>query len=312
MRSPGLTVKAAAPPVPNRYHQRSLIVGIDQTDQIAENDAVLVAQSRARQQHRGQRGIGDVNRNAGGNELGGAGRKDEGCAEAGTQVHAGGACGGVLGQGKFLADARIQDPQLNRALHGLSARAAGAHSIARQGGGSAAFACTATRTAVRGRQTAGNQGNELARNIDFRSARDLDLAAGPDHGERIVLAIKGDAVAHSIRGDHVELLAFELAAGIVFDIVGLGRETHDERPLGHVRNRFDDVGRRFEIEFDRDALLLDLVFGDGHGLKIGDCGRRNEHVGIRHLAVHRRVHVARAFHIDACDAGGGRELHPGR
>src|SRR5271163_4631717 len=53
--------------------------------------------------------------------------------------------------------------------------AAGAYAIARQGGGGAALARTAPGSAVGGRQAARDQGDELARNVDFRSARDFDL-----------------------------------------------------------------------------------------------------------------------------------------
>src|SRR6202043_1091283 len=102
--------------------------------------------------------------------------------------------------------------------------AAGAHSIARQDGGGAAFARTAPRTAVGRRQALGDQGNELARNFNFRSARDLDLAAGPDDGECIVVAIERHPLADLIGGNHVELLALEFAARILLDVVGFGRE----------------------------------------------------------------------------------------
>src|SRR5882724_3188696 len=108
------------------------------------------------------------------------------------------------------------------------ARATGAHSIARQGGGDPALARTAPRTAVMRRQAARNQGDELARDIYFGSALDLDFAAGPNDGERIVVAIERDAVADLIGGNHVELLALELAARILLDVVGLGRKTDHE------------------------------------------------------------------------------------
>ena len=39
--------------VPAGDHERSLVVRIDEADEIAEHDAVLVPQSRTRQQHRG-------------------------------------------------------------------------------------------------------------------------------------------------------------------------------------------------------------------------------------------------------------------
>src|SRR5580658_11312351 len=138
-------------------------------------------------------------------------------------------------------------------------RAAGAHAIARQGGGRAALTRTASRTAVGGRQAARDQGDELARNVDFRSARDFDLAAGPDDGERIVLAIERNAVAHLVGGDHVEFLALELAARVVLDVVGFGGKSDDEGTLGHVRDRLDDVGRGLEVELHRDALLFYLA-----------------------------------------------------
>src|SRR5262245_51853013 len=38
--------------VPHRHHDLSLVVGIDQADEVAEHDAVLVAQTRARQGYR--------------------------------------------------------------------------------------------------------------------------------------------------------------------------------------------------------------------------------------------------------------------
>src|ERR1700737_2709522 len=86
-----------------------------------------------------------------------------------------------------------------------------AHAIARQGGG-AALARTAPRAAVGRRQALSDQGNELARNFNFRSARDLDLAAGPNDGERIVVAIERHPLADLIGGNHVGLLALEFAA----------------------------------------------------------------------------------------------------
>src|ERR1700686_3753955 len=121
-------------------------------------------------------------------------------------------------------------------------RASGAHSISRQDGGGAALARTAPRTAVRRRQALGDQGNELARHFYFRPARDFDLAAGPEDGECIIVAIEGNPFADLVRGDHVELLALELAARVVFDVIGFGGEADDVRTLGHIRDRLDDVG----------------------------------------------------------------------
>ena len=138
-----------------------------------------------------------------------------------------------------------------------------------------------------------------ARHLELRSARDLDLAAGPDHRQRIVIAVEGDAVADLVGRNHVELLALELAARVLLDIVGLGGEADDEGPLRHVGDRLDDVRRGLEFQLDRGALFLDLLLRDGHGLKIGHGRRGDEHVGIGHLPMNGRIHVARAFHVDA-------------
>src|SRR5678815_2396841 len=51
--------------VPRRNENLSLIIGIDEPDEVAEHDAMLVAETRARQDHRRETGIGEVNRDAG-------------------------------------------------------------------------------------------------------------------------------------------------------------------------------------------------------------------------------------------------------
>src|SRR6185312_6270081 len=48
--------------IPNRDHQRSLVIGVDQTDEITEHHAVTVAEPRTRQDNRGQTRILQVNR----------------------------------------------------------------------------------------------------------------------------------------------------------------------------------------------------------------------------------------------------------
>ena len=56
MRSPGLDRERLRAAVPARHHQLSLVVRVDQPDEVAEHDAVLVAESRARQDHRREPG----------------------------------------------------------------------------------------------------------------------------------------------------------------------------------------------------------------------------------------------------------------
>jgi hypothetical protein len=61
--------------IPAAHHQRALVVGVDQSRQVAEHDAVLVAEPRARQDHLGVAGFVDVDGDAGGDEVRVAGRR---------------------------------------------------------------------------------------------------------------------------------------------------------------------------------------------------------------------------------------------
>ncbi len=90
----------------------------------------------------------------------------------------------------------------------------------------------------------------------LRSAPDLDLAAGPYNRERIVIAVEGDAVADLVGRNHVELLALELAARILLDVIGLRRKSDDEGALGHVGDRLDDVRRGLEFELTEVPCFL--------------------------------------------------------
>ena len=112
-----------------------------------------------------------------------------------------------------------------------------------------------------------------------------------------------------VGGDHVELLALELAARVVLHVVGFGGETDDKGSLGHIGNRFDDVRRGFQVELDRHALLLDFLLRHRGGLKIGYGGGGDEHIRFGDVTVNRRVHVARALHVDPSHPDGGLQVH---
>ncbi len=56
-----------------------------------------------------------MDRESGWNELGTSGGQDERGAQAGAQVEASGAGSRVRRKGEFLADARVQNPHLQRA-----------------------------------------------------------------------------------------------------------------------------------------------------------------------------------------------------
>ncbi len=109
MRSPMAMLKALSPTVPAGHHQFALVVGVDQADQVAENDAVLMAQARARQDHRRQARIADIDRQTGGNQHGLARFQHQFFLQHGAQVETGGARGGVLREGELVAEARIED-----------------------------------------------------------------------------------------------------------------------------------------------------------------------------------------------------------
>jgi len=119
----------------------------------------------------------------------------------------------MLRQGILSANARIQDPQLDsaRQRQRLARRRALDRAAAR---GGAALARAASGTAVGRRQPARDQRHKLARDLDFRSARDFNLAAGHMTVSALSSQIEGDPFADLVGGDHVELLALELAARV--------------------------------------------------------------------------------------------------
>ena len=172
MRSPGLTVKGSLPAVPAGHHQLSLVVRVDQPDQIAEHDAVLVAESRARQDHRGEARVLHVDREAGGNQLGLPGLEHQRRVEAGAQVQPGRTAGGVGGQRKIAADARIEDAHLQRrgAAVSVALKRAPSRAGARADGASAsASAMSAIRPRGEG-QLVGARRARAARCARARSA----------------------------------------------------------------------------------------------------------------------------------------------
>src|SRR5436189_11495 len=74
--------------------------------------AVLVAQARARQDHRGQARVGDVDGQAGGDELALAGLEHQRRVQAGAQVQAGAAGRGIAGH--LLGHARVEHFHVNQ------------------------------------------------------------------------------------------------------------------------------------------------------------------------------------------------------
>ena len=105
--------------VPARHHQFTLIVGIDQTDQVTEHDAVLMAQSGAREDGRRDRGIIENDRQAGADQLSLTRFERERLGQTGAQIHAGRAGRAIGGQFEFGTHARVEDFKLYvRTVHG--------------------------------------------------------------------------------------------------------------------------------------------------------------------------------------------------
>ena len=109
MRSPGAIVNARVAAVPHRHHHLPLVVRVDQPDEVAEHDAVLVPESRARQQHGREPRVAEVDRDAGRHELVSPGSSIERRVDAGAKVEARGAGGRAPRQLHVAADARVED-----------------------------------------------------------------------------------------------------------------------------------------------------------------------------------------------------------
>jgi len=77
------------PSIPARNHEFPLIVRINQADEIAEHDAVAMAETGARQNDCGESRVLNIDRKTGGDELGPPGRKLERFIETGPKIQAG-------------------------------------------------------------------------------------------------------------------------------------------------------------------------------------------------------------------------------
>lgn len=99
--------------IPARHHQLALIIAIDQPDQIAEHDAVFVAEAGTRQHQRRQTGIVDVDGQPGRDQMGFTRLHGQRFRQTRAQVHPGRAGGGVVGQGEFPSQAGIEDFQFD-------------------------------------------------------------------------------------------------------------------------------------------------------------------------------------------------------
>ena len=94
---------------------------------------------------------------------------------------------------------------------------------------------------------------------------------------------------------------------VVLDLLGLGCEADDERPVGLRGNAREDVDRALERDVERGLGLLDLLVGGARRAVVRDRGRRDEDRGTGDFALHGGQHVGRALDVDATHAGRRRK-----
>ena len=114
-----------------------------------------------------------------------------------------------------------------------------------------------------------------------------------------------DQVAHH----HVAVLGFELAAGFLLQILGLGGEA-DQQAVALLAAQFgQDIGGRIEFQREARGGLLDLLLGHLAQMKIGDRGGFDDDAGARQMLHHRLAHLDGGAHGDHFDAARRRQLH---
>ena len=89
--------KGVITPIPARDKYLSLIIRVDQSDQISEHDAVLVAESGARQQHRSEVRIAHVEGDSRRDEMGLTRTNFQRRINAGAHIESGRTPGRILG-----------------------------------------------------------------------------------------------------------------------------------------------------------------------------------------------------------------------
>src|SRR5258706_9388774 len=99
-----------APAVPARDEHLPLVVRVDEPDEVAEHDPVLVAEPRSRNQDGRATRVAEMNRNARGYERGYARAQRQRRVDASADVEARGSGSGV--RGKLGTDPFVEDPDV--------------------------------------------------------------------------------------------------------------------------------------------------------------------------------------------------------
>ena len=104
--------------IPAADHQWSLIVRIDQANEVAEDNAMLVAETGAGKDHGGKAWIVNMDRDSRADELGLPRREYKRRIDAGSKVEAGGP--GCCVSGQVRANAFVEDFKRNGGSHGVT------------------------------------------------------------------------------------------------------------------------------------------------------------------------------------------------
>ncbi len=108
--------------VPDADHDRTLVVGIDHADRVAQHQAFLVSQPRARRDRRGHIRVAHMHRDAGRHQLRRrAGLDRQRGVQAGVQIDRGGHVALIAGQAP-LVQARVKDLDFDGRVRGRGHR----------------------------------------------------------------------------------------------------------------------------------------------------------------------------------------------
>ncbi len=237
--------KRLGPAIPAGHEHLPLVIRIDQADQITQHDAVFMTQAGARQQHRSQMRIVDMDRQTGRNQRGLAGLQRYRLLQTGAQIQSG------------------------RTRRGVSGNA-----ICSPKRGSRIFSWIFLMHSL------GNQLQQLHGQTGFVGHLQRLAAVPPKHLQGVALGIEAAfGPAHPVSGNHVQIFTAQLAQRVVFQIFGFGGKTHYPG-LGLQRGNIgDDVRILFQLNHIGAGFgFFQLMRGDLLGPVV--CNRRGTDINV--------------------------------
>src|SRR5690606_6279350 len=157
--------------------------------------------------------------------------------------------------------------------------------------------------------TLGNELDELTRQCELARPRELLVATVPIDGERIVVFIKAEVIAHFVGSDHVELLASELCQRILLDVLGFRSKADQERRRFTATDRCEHVGSACERQGERIAGLLDFFARHFAALVVRDSRCSDKNIGVAHLLLYHCHQLVGTLDVDSLDTDRRRNLH---